>query len=66
METLKFSFNVQSLGLVLYHNDPKQVSKAGSGPACSSLAGLTVVPVPSSPRALATRRTSDWASWFCV
>ncbi|XP_027870643.1 vacuolar protein sorting-associated protein 13C isoform X9 [Xiphophorus couchianus] len=24
METLKFSFNVQSLGLVLYHDDPKQ------------------------------------------
>ncbi|XP_008400932.1 vacuolar protein sorting-associated protein 13C isoform X3 [Poecilia reticulata] len=24
VETLKFSFNVQSLGLVLYHDDPKQ------------------------------------------
>lgn len=25
LETLKFNFNIESLGLVLYKNDPKQV-----------------------------------------
>ncbi|XP_032413243.1 vacuolar protein sorting-associated protein 13C isoform X9 [Xiphophorus hellerii] len=29
VETLKFSFNVQSLGLVLYHDDPKQPTGLG-------------------------------------
>uniref|UniRef100_A0A3B3YD34 Vacuolar protein sorting 13 homolog C n=1 Tax=Poecilia mexicana TaxID=48701 RepID=A0A3B3YD34_9TELE len=29
VETLKFSFNVQSLGLVLYHDDPKQPAGLG-------------------------------------
>lgn len=27
VEMVKFNFNVESLGLVLYHNDPKQVSQ---------------------------------------
>lgn len=25
-ETMRFNFNIESLGLVLYNNDPKQVS----------------------------------------
>lgn len=27
LETMKFNFNIESLGLVLYSNDPKQVSQ---------------------------------------
>ncbi len=27
LETIKFNFNIESLGLVLYSNDPKQVSQ---------------------------------------
>lgn len=27
LESMKFNFNIESLGLVLYSNDPKQVSQ---------------------------------------